>query len=105
MPCEIDTVFHSLARESSAKINETIVRDISEGGVRFRSNQFIPVKDKLLLRLSVPGKKTVEAIAEPQWIREIPSIRQFDIGAKFVSLSNEDREIIRQFVQGFQESL
>ena len=80
---------------------ETVVKDISEGGIRFRSNRFIPVREKLLFRMRLPNQKTIEAVAQPAWIREIPSLNQYDIGAKFLSLSEADRRIIRQLTQTF----
>ena len=77
--------------------SETVVQDISEGGIRFRASHFIPVQNKLLFKIQIPKHKCIEAVAQPAWIRGVPSVNQYDIGAKFLSLSDEDREIIRQF--------
>ena len=74
--------------------------NISEGGVRFRTNRFIPVQNRLLFRLNVPMKKPIEAIAQPAWIREIPNVNQFEIGAKFLTLTQEDKDIIQDFMSG-----
>lgn len=96
--CEIDSSYRSLEPTAPRPVSETVVRDISEGGIRFRATHFIPVTEhKLLFRINIPQKKTIEAIVQPAWIREIPNLSQYDIGAKFLSLSDEDREIIRQF--------
>lgn len=98
-PCEIDSSFRNLSQDDLLPMAETTVHDISEGGIRFRANHFLPVHGKLLFRIRLPNKKAIEAVAQPAWIREIPSVSQYDIGAKFISLSDEDREIIRQFTQ------
>ncbi len=95
--CEIDSSFKNLDAPATRPVSETMVQDISEGGLRFRANHFIPVHNKLLFRIQIPNHKTIEAVAKPAWIREIPSINQYDIGAQFISLSEEDREVIRQF--------
>jgi hypothetical protein len=58
------------------------------------------VHNKLLFKIQIPRNKCIEAVAQPAWIREIPTVNQFDIGAKFLSLSEEDRDIIRQFTSG-----
>ena len=97
--CEFDSSFRDLDTEDPKPAAETIVHDISEGGLRFRANHFIPVRDKLLFRIHIPSQKTIEVVAQPAWIREIPSLSQYDIGAKFLSLSPEDKELIRQFTQ------
>jgi c-di-GMP-binding flagellar brake protein YcgR len=99
--CELDSVFKDLDNDGAGYMFETTVRDISEGGFRFRANRFIPVHDKLLVTLHIPNHRAIEAIAQPAWIREIPSLSQFDIGAKFLSLSETDRELIRQLTQTF----
>jgi c-di-GMP-binding flagellar brake protein YcgR len=96
-PCEIESTFSRMSE--SAAFSETLLQDISEGGARFRAYSFIPVRDRLLVRIRIPHQKTIEAVAEPTWVREIPSLNQYDIGVKFLSLSESDRQIIRQFAQ------
>ncbi len=95
--CEIDSSFRNLDADASIPISETLIQDISEGGIRFRANHFIPVHNKLLFRIQMPNSKYIEAVAQPAWIREIPNLSQFDIGAQFISLSDEDRRVIREF--------
>ncbi len=95
--CEIDSSFKNLDRLSASSTAETMVQDISEGGIRFYTNEFIPIHHKLLFKIHIPGQKSIEALAQPAWIKEVPRVSQYDIGAKFLSLSDEDREIIRQF--------
>ena len=96
--CEFTSSFKNLNAEQPQS-SETVVREISEGGIRFRANRFVPVRDRLLVRIEVPNHKIIEALAQPAWIREIPSLSQYDIGAKFLSLSEIDRQVIRAFVQ------
>ena len=97
IPCELESTFVSLDADHRP-IHETVVEDLSEGGARFRTNRFLSVHQRLMMRLSVPGQKTLEILAKPAWIREIPSTGQFDIGAKFLTLSEEDRVAIRGFL-------
>lgn len=95
--CEFDSSFKNLDLAPASGPSETVVEDISEGGIRFRSGNFIPVHNRLLFRIQIPRQKCIEALAQPAWIREVPHVSQYDIGAKFLSLSEEDREIIRQY--------
>ncbi len=99
--CEIDSAYQNLDATHAEAHAETITSDLSEGGVRFRAGRFISVHNRLLFRLRIPGQKPIEALAQPAWVREIPSVSQYEIGAKFLSLSDEDRELIRRYVQNF----
>jgi c-di-GMP-binding flagellar brake protein YcgR len=98
VPCEVESSYRNAERPETTV--ETLVKDISEGGIRFRATRFIPVKEKLKYRIRLPNRRPIEAVARPAWIREIPSLSQYDIGAQFLSLSEADRQLIRQFVQG-----
>ena len=100
--CEIESSFTSLSEDIPQYKRDTLVRDISEGGLRFRTNHFIPVHEKLLFRISLPKTMAIEAVAQPAWIREMPVLSQYDVGAKFISLSDTDRDIIRRWVQNDQ---
>ena len=95
--CEIDSSFRNLDLATTSASSETVVQDISEGDIRFRASHFVPVHNKLLFKIQIPRQKCIEAVAQPAWIREVPNMSQYDIGAQFLSLSDEDREIIRQF--------
>lgn len=98
--CEIDSSFKNLDLAAVPVPSETVVQDISEGGVRFRAAHFIPVHNRLLFKIQIPRQKCIEALAQPAWIREVPGVNQYDIGAKFLSISDEDRETIRRFTSG-----
>lgn len=95
--CEIESSYKSIDVATAAVPSDTLVEDISEGGIRFRASRFVPVHNKLLFKIQIPKHKCIEAVAQPTWIREVPNVNQYDIGAKFLSLSDEDRDIIRQF--------
>ena len=103
--CEFDSFYKSLDPTTRPATAETVIQEISEGGIRFRANHFIPVHHKLLFRINIPNQRCIEAVAQPAWIREIPSLSQYDIGAKFLSLPEGDKEIIRQFVSNLPSSV
>ncbi len=95
--CRLDSVFKVFG--TGEKLKEALVNDISEGGIRFRSSEFIPIQERLSFRVHIPGKKPIETSVKPAWIREIPSISQFEIGGAFISLSDEDKKIIHDWMQ------
>ena len=97
--CELTSTFRDLNAGGPSHLAETTAIDISEGGFRFRSNHFIPVHQKLAVKVNLPKRKPIEVIAKPAWIRELPNVGQFDIGGSFLTLSNEDKNLIREFLE------
>ncbi len=97
--CELEALGRGIGADSPVSLWETSISDISEGGVRFKSNYFMSVSSKFLIRLNIPRSKTVEIITQPAWIRELPNIKQYDIGARFVGLTQEDKGVLRNFIR------
>ena len=94
--CEISSSFKNLSTSGHSSLLETTVQDISGGGIRFRSNQFIPIQNRLSFTLNIPKKKPIAVIAQPMWIKEIPQLSQYEIGARFLMLSDEDKTLIQE---------
>ena len=97
--CEIEAFGRVLEAHSTVPPWETSINDISEGGVRFKSNYFISVGSKFLIKLNIPHFKTVEVITQPAWVRELPGRSQYDVGARFVDLGQEDKSVLRSFIR------
>lgn len=93
--------FKKVNGERSLSEEETTIRDISEGGIRFRSNRFIPIHDRLAVRMNLSKTKSIEAVIKPAWIRELPNVEQHEFGASFISLSKEDKTRLRDYLTLF----
>ena len=100
VPCELGSSYNEFEPSSPRRHSETNVQDISEGGIRFRTPYFIPVQNRLMFKINIPNQKIVDAMVQSAWIREVPRLSQYEIGARFLSLSEEDRGVIRQFTSG-----
>ena len=97
VPCELDSSYNEIDPSSPRRYSETNVQDISEGGIRFRTPYFTPVQNRLLFKINVPNRKNIEVVAQPAWVCELPRLSQYEVGAKFLNLSEEDRIVVRQF--------
>lgn len=76
---------------------DTVTRDISEGGLRFITNQFIPALSELFLELSLrPSLEPVRARAKVAWVQKTPHCDQYHIGACFTELSEEYKKNISE---------
>jgi hypothetical protein len=65
--------------------NGSLGADISDGGVRIRVQQFIPLKTILNLKLHLKDPTRVVPVkGQVVWVREVPHSDVFDIGIRFL---------------------
>ena len=70
----------------------SLTRNLSEGGVCFKSGEFISLACRLALEISLPTEsKPVKAISKVVWIKKDPSTGQYELGSKFLDMAEEDR--------------
>lgn len=67
------------------------VSDVSLGGVRIYSDEWLAVGGRLELEFFLPDGSTVEASAKVAWIKEMPEGGEavYDVGMEFVELSKD----------------
>jgi len=76
-----------------------MTRNLSEGGVCFKSNEFISLACRLVVEISLPNMtKPVKAISKIAWIRKVPSTDQYELGNQFLEITKEDKANIMNFV-------
>ena len=95
--CDLPASFHR-SPAVQPRLFEVLVDDISEGGVCFHSSEFLGLQEKVLLKLNLPKRQPIEVMAQPAWTREAPSINRFKTGLRFLSIGEEDRQTLRNFV-------
>jgi len=76
-----------------------LTRDISGGGARFLSNDFISIFTRIMLEVSLPSfSRPVKAISKVAWIQKLPSSSQYDVGVQFLDMTDEDRKQLGSFI-------
>lgn len=91
--------YRGIRQESDATVN-AIARDISVGGVRLLVNEFVSVFTRLVLEIAMPSTpKPVRAVSKITWIRKRPYGEQYEVGAQFMDMSDEDRKDINDFIE------
>ena len=98
--CQAISQFKNLDSESPATFYETFISDISEGGIRFRSPKFIPVHHRLSFKINIQESPNIEVVVKPAWIKELLSLRLYEIGAQFITLSDADKTVLKNFITG-----
>jgi hypothetical protein len=76
------------------------LKDISMGGVRIESDYCLDIGEKQLMEIVFPGEKTVKfsgkVISSFQLGDKEPN--QYDIGIEFLDMSDQDKKVIKIFV-------
>ena len=100
-PCEVDSSFNSLANPVSGPPLETLVQDISEGGIRLKINKFVPLGTEMFLQIQLGTEKFVYCYGKVMWAKQLPHTERYEIGMEFMESSAiESRSRIRQLVAG-----
>ena len=84
------------------KAREHQIRDISQGGIKFLVNKFIPKGSHLRIKITFPKTFfTIEALVELMWVREVPSIEQYEVGVQFIDIPPKAIEHLVKYIQVF----
>ena len=78
-----------------------LATDISLGGVRVYADEAPAAGDRLELELFLPDETALVCAAEVVWVEPLPdgSPARFDVGARFVKLSSDDRARLATVLQ------
>jgi len=77
----------------------SLTKDISEGGIRFKTNEFISLACRLVVEITIPtAQRPIKAISKVAWIKRSPDSDQYELGNQFLEISKEDRAIITDYV-------
>ena len=77
----------------------SVTKDISEGGMRFKTNEFISLACRLVVEITLPmAPKPIKAISKVAWIRKLSSGEQYELGNQFLEISKEDKALITDYM-------
>ena len=82
-----------------------LTADIGEGGVRFNSNEFIPLNRELSMQVSMAPGKLIDLKGRVAWIQLMPYSERYQVGLQFDAgqLPNTSKQEIRQYIQARPE--
>lgn len=77
----------------------SLTKDISEGGIRFKTTEFISLACRLVVEITIPTvQRPIKAISKVAWIRKASSGNQYELGNQFLEISKEDKAAITDYV-------
>ena len=76
----------------------SLASNISAGGIRFKTNEFISLACRLVVEINLPTiPKPIKAISKVAWIRKLPVGEQYELGNQFLEIAKEDKDHITNF--------
>lgn len=75
-----------------------IVKDIGQGGFRFRSDELLDRTSNMLLELHLPGAYLIRSLARVAWVRALPGEEGYEVGGMFVEPPQDARTTLRKIV-------
>ena len=92
--------YHKLRDGAGIDGISSVTKNLSEGGIRFRTSEFVSMACRLILELDVPMlKKPIKAISKVAWIRKTASGNEYEIGNQFLEISKDDREYVSDYIE------
>ena len=88
-------------RESPERLKGTIAKDLSAGGVRFITDEFMALTARLVLDIALPiPQRPVSAVAKIAWIRKLPAGDKYEVGNQFLEISKDDKNRLSGYLDG-----
>ena len=90
--------YKNLRSAGQAAVGST-TRDLSEGGARFKTSEFISLACRLVLEISIPtSPKPIKAISKVAWIKKLPVGDNYEVGNHFLEITKEDKSRIMDYI-------
>ena len=75
-----------------------VVEDISQGGVRLHTQQFIPKSGDLSLQIYLSSFTSAQVHLRVAWSHELPHNSGYRVGAEFVDIRERDKKALQDFI-------
>ena len=81
-----------------------LTKDISLGGVKIRTNTFLPINALLKIELSLTKPtRLISVLGKVRWIKTLYAGESFEMGIAFVEPSSEDIKILTKHIESLAE--
>jgi len=85
--------------KSSRKFGSTVSRDISLGGIRFLTDNFVPVGTSMILEVNLGDTPNiVNAIADVVWTQKLPHTDRYQMGLRFSEIGEPYHQEISDYI-------
>jgi c-di-GMP-binding flagellar brake protein YcgR len=78
---------------------DTISRDLSEGGVRFSAEKFIPTGTRLVVNIALePRSEPVRSVVKIMWAKKQQFSDSYELGCQFMNMEETSKSRINRFI-------
>lgn len=86
-------------RESSEAKKGSVTKDLSVGGVRFITDEFLAFTARMILDIALPlPERPISALAKVAWIRKLAAGNKYEIGNQFLEMSKDDKNRLSNYL-------
>jgi len=89
---------HPISAPYSNRVFYMLAEDLSEGGLRLLSSEFIAIGTRLVLDIEVPNSPSIHIVGEVSWMRQRGTADQWYLGLAYTELRDEARARLRALV-------
>ncbi len=80
----------------SEELHGSLGFDLSESGVRFQTEDFIPLHKNVAVRLELDPGQSVDINGEVVWVQLVPHSERYHIGLNFEN--SDSKRVIQQYI-------
>lgn len=74
-------------------------RDISAGGIRFHTQEFVPLHSVLRVTIKLEHNlQRINAVAKVVWVKEMFGDGNYEVGAEFVEIAAADLKFLEAYI-------
>jgi len=97
---KIDTpVEYRMLRGAREAVQGSVLSDISAGGVRFITNEFLALTARMVLDITLPvPERPIFAVSKIAWIKKLPMGDRYEIGNQFLEISRDDKARLSSYL-------
>ena len=98
LPASIRIKFRRIS-DGNVVGRQKLTKDISVGGIKFLSDEFIPVSSYLKVNLSFKEDlKPLEFICQVVWVKSLYNDESYEIGAQILEIDKENYRQIKSYI-------
>ncbi len=97
---EYSQIFYEIIPILSGKAKDGATKDISQGGIRFLTQEFIPKDSHLRIKLTL--NKTLfnfEALVKFVWIKQLRYSEIYEVGVEFIDMPPKALEYLINYIK------
>jgi len=90
-----------LGESVSGDFGGCLCYDISKGGMRLRSNDFVPLSTEMVFRVPLGPEDVVEMAGEVVWTQKYPHAESYQLGVQFLEKENtaQGKRVLDQMIE------